>query len=153
MGKSKRKDSRKIKSKWLLELHIKEISAGPQDQTSLDKSELQVDVLLPNIVKKKSAPARSATVTDLKRLGGLKTRRPTDYRLLPKHTRKVSRVYGGFFGHNEVKTRIIRTFLTEEVKNVKKTMQMAASEGKKAKKGAKGKGGKGKRVAPVKKRD
>merc|ERR1712125_228200 len=77
-----------------------------------------------------------------KRLGGLNRMRPQNYRRIHKHYRRVSRAYGGVYDHSEVKNRIIRTFLTEEVKNVKKTMALQASleakKNKKTKKGAKG---------------
>merc|ERR1712007_351187 len=91
---------------------------------------------------------QNAMVTSAKKLGGLKSMRPTKYRLTSKHTRRISRAYGGVFDHSEVKNRIIRTFLTEEVKNVKKTMAMQASaEAQKNKKSkAKGKGGAKKKV-------
>merc|ERR1719183_2269463 len=78
----------------------------------------------------------------MKRLGGLSKMRPQNYRRIHKHYRRVNRAYGGVFDHSEVKNRIIRTFLTEEVKNVKKTMALQASieakKNKKTKKGAKG---------------
>merc|ERR1711881_480749 len=86
-------------------------------------------------VQKKAKGPQNAMVTSAERLGGLNRMRPNDYR-------RVSRAYGGVFDHSEVKNRIIRTFLTEEVKNVKKTMALQASQeakkNKKAKKGAKG---------------
>merc|ERR1712151_898078 len=71
--------------------------------------------------------AQNAMVTSSKRLTGLKRLRPTKYRLISKHSRRICRAYGGVFTHDEVKNRIIRTFLTEEVKNVKKTMAEQAS--------------------------
>merc|ERR1712086_469731 len=52
----------------------------------------------------------------MKRLGGLSRMRPQNYRRIHKHYRRVNRAYGGVFDHSEVKNRIIRTFLTEEVK-------------------------------------
>merc|ERR1740117_2788248 len=71
----------------------------------------------------------------MKRLGGLSRMRPQNYRRIDKHFRRVNRAYGGVFDHSEVKNRIIGTFLTEEVKNVKKTMALQASiEAKKKKK-------------------
>merc|ERR1711957_998963 len=75
----------------------------------------------------------------MKRLGGLSRMRPQNYRRIDKHFRRVNGAYGGVFDHSEVKNRIIRTFLTEEVKNVKKTMALQASvEAKKNKKTKKG---------------
>merc|ERR1712232_1550018 len=93
-------------------------------------------------LKKEASVVRSAMVTCPHRLGGLRRMRPNDYKRESKHTRRVSRAYGGVYTHGEVKNRIIRTFLTEEVKNVKKTMALQASteakKNKKSKKGAKG---------------
>merc|ERR1711939_863746 len=86
-------------------------------------------------VAKRAKGPQNAMVTSAKRLGGLNRMRPQNYR-------RIRRAYGGVFDHSEVKNRIIRTFLTEEVKNVKKTMALQASleakKNKKAKKGAKG---------------
>merc|ERR1711990_299652 len=86
-------------------------------------------------VQKTAKGPQNAMVTSAKRLGGLGKMRPQNYR-------RVNRAYGGVYDHSEVKNRIIRTFLTEEVKNVKKTMALQASQeakkNKKAKKGAKG---------------
>merc|ERR1712125_275802 len=86
-------------------------------------------------VAKRAKRPQNAMVTSAKRLGGLNRMRPQNYR-------RVSRAYGGVYDHSEVKNRIIRTFLTEEVKNVKKTMALQASleakKNKKTKKGAKG---------------
>merc|ERR1712110_840648 len=92
-------------------------------------------------VQKKAKGPQNAMVTSAKRLGGLSTMRPQNYRRIHKHYRRVNRAYGGVYDHSEVKNRIIRTFLTEEVKDVKKTMALQASQeakkNKKAKKGAK----------------
>merc|ERR1711898_23478 len=103
-------------------------------------------------VQKRAKGPQNAMVTSAKRLGGLFSMRPNNYRRIHKHYRRVSRAYGGVFDHSEVKNRIIRTFLTEEVKNVKKTMALQASlESKKNKKNKKGvKGGAKKKVAAKK---
>merc|ERR1712100_303 len=100
-------------------------------------------------VAKRAATPKSAMVTDSQRLGGLRRMRPHAYSCIPKHHRRIARAYGGVFTHSEVKNRIIRTFLTEEVKNVKKAIsQTAASEAKKKrKKTAKNTGGAKKRPA------
>merc|ERR1712159_513623 len=101
------------------------------------------------VTKKAKGPGNGMRTSSL-RLGGLKRMRPTDYKRTAKHTRRISRAYGGVYSHIELKNRIIRTFLTEEVKNVKKTMALQASaEAKKNKKTKKG--GNKKRV--VKKKD
>merc|ERR1711918_93166 len=49
-------------------------------------------------------------VTSSLRLGGLRRMRPTEYRRTTKHSRRVSRAYGGGYSHIELKNRIIRTF-------------------------------------------
>merc|ERR1712076_33861 len=100
-------------------------------------------------VAKRAKGPQNAMVTSAKRLGGLNRMRPQNYRRIHKHYRRVSRAYGGVFDHSEVKNRIIRTFLTEEVKSVKKTMALQASlEAKKNKKTkGKGKAGNKKKVA------
>merc|ERR1711972_1086041 len=107
--------------------------------------------LTAHYVQKKSKGPGNAMRTSSVRLGGLRRMRPTLYRREPKHTRRISRAYGGVYTHTEVKNRIIRTFLTEEVKNVKKTMALQASLESKKNKAAKKKGGNKKRV--VKKKD
>merc|ERR1712188_43803 len=90
-------------------------------------------------VQKRCKGPGNGMVTSSMRLGGLRRMRPTDYRRTTKHSRRISRAYGGVYSHTELKNRIIRTFLTEEVKNVKKTMALQASaEAKKNKKSKKG---------------
>merc|ERR1739845_271035 len=104
-------------------------------------------------VGKRAKGPQTAIATSNQRLGGLISRRPCDYRRVAKHKRTITRPYGGVLTHTELRQRIIRTFLTEEVKNVKKTMLLAqAAESKKNKKGAKKAGGaKRKATAPKKK--
>merc|ERR1712066_19725 len=102
------------------------------------------------VAKKAKGPGNGMRTSSI-RLGGLCRMRPTNYRRAPKHTRRICRAYGGVYTHTEVKNRIIRTFLTEEVKNVKKTMALQASAEAKKNKKTKGKAGQKKRV--VKKKD
>merc|ERR1711934_431148 len=116
----------------------------------MGNAEYMEDLLLTTSQKKAKGPGNGLRTSSL-RLGGLRRMRPTDYRREAKHTRRISRAYGGVYSHSEVKNRIIRTFLTEEVKNVKKTMALQASAESKQKKAAKKKGGNKKRV--VKKKD
>merc|ERR1711972_1263873 len=102
--------------------------------------------LTAHYVQKKSKGPGNAMRTSSVRLGGLRRMRPTLYRREAKHTRRVSRAYGGVYTHTEVKNRIIRTFLTEEVKSVKKTMALQASAEAKKNKKTKGKAGQKKRA-------
>merc|ERR1711904_180651 len=105
--------------------------------------------LVAHYVAKKCNIVKSAINTTYARMDGLKSMRPTNYARTHKTTRRVSRAYGGHFTHRDLKNRIIRTFLIEEVKQVKRTVQMAAADSKKNKK-SKGKAGQKKRVAPKK---
>merc|ERR1712151_196158 len=101
-------------------------------------------------VQKRCKGPGNGMVTSSLRLGGLRRMRPTDYRRTTKHSRRSSRAYGGVYSHIELKNRIIRTFLTEEVKNVKKTMALQASAEAKKNKKAKTKAGAKKRVVKKK---
>ena len=56
------------------------------------------------------------------KLNGLKMMRNHDLKLVSKRQRRVSRAYGGHLSSQAVKDRIIRAFLIEEVKIVKKYM-------------------------------
>ena len=55
-------------------------------------------------------------------LAGIPQLRQKDFRILPKNQRTVSRAYGGVLSHKSVKDRIVRAFLIEEVKHMKKLM-------------------------------
>eukprot|EP01017_Pseudomicrothorax_dubius_P000175 TRINITY_DN0_c1306_g1_i2.p2 TRINITY_DN0_c1306_g1~~TRINITY_DN0_c1306_g1_i2.p2 ORF type:complete len:111 (-),score=40.48 TRINITY_DN0_c1306_g1_i2:123-455(-) len=55
-------------------------------------------------------------------LGGIPTVRPQVYRWLSKRERRVSRAYGGSLSAQAVRDRIIRAFLVEEVKIVKRVV-------------------------------
>merc|ERR1711862_666969 len=138
MGKSKRFE---INRKWEQEFIILDTIHGIQDLINLDFRTPGGRLAVQYVAKRAKGP-QNAMVTSAKRLGGLNRMRSQNYRRIHKHYRRVSRAYGGVFDHSEVKNRIIRTFFTEEVKNVKKTMALQASleakKNKKAKKGAKG---------------
>jgi large subunit ribosomal protein L34e len=55
-------------------------------------------------------------------LQGIKHLRSTQYRRTKQRERKVSRVYGGAVCHSCVRQRIVRAFLLEEQKAVKKVL-------------------------------
>jgi ribosomal protein L34E len=59
--------------------------------------------------------------------------RPTAYKRLAKHKKTVHRAYGGVLCASCVRTRVVRAFLVEEQKIVKKVLkiQMAKEEKKK----------------------
>ena len=75
--------------------------------------------------------------TDGTKMHGVKVRRPSVFKRLSRHSRSVSRIYGGVLSAQEVRDRITRAFMIEEVKSIKQ--QSALGEGKKKKKGGKGK--------------
>ena len=58
-----------------------------------------------------------------KRLSGVPRLRPRAYGGLAKTDLTVSRAYGGVLNHSAVRNRIVRAFLTEEIKVIKKKMQ------------------------------
>merc|ERR1712160_36760 len=50
-----------------------------------------------------------------KKMNGLKSGRPADLKRMSYRFRTVSRPYGGILTHQEVKLRIMRAFMTEEL--------------------------------------
>merc|ERR1712151_45498 len=87
--------------------------------------------LVAHYVTKKAKFPGNGTIASTAKLAGLKRMRPTAYKTLSKHSRSVSRAYGGVLTHTETRMRIIRSFLIGEVQNVKKTMALAAASKKK----------------------
>lgn len=70
---------------------------------------------------------------------GVVARRPHEYQTVPRSKRTVQRAYGGSLCANCVKNRVVRAFLVEEQKIVKrvvkeKAAQQAAADKKKSKK-------------------
>jgi ribosomal protein L34E len=70
-------------------------------------------------VKKASYPKCPVTG---QRLPGIKALRPQEYsnKRMSKRQKTVNRIYGGCLSHNVVRERIMRAFLVEEQKIVKK---------------------------------
>jgi len=58
-----------------------------------------------------------------KRINGIAQNRPYTYKRLSRREKSVSRPYGGVLTGGEVKTRIIRAFLLEEIKTIKRAKQ------------------------------
>lgn len=75
---------------------------------------------------------------------GITNGKPSTLRRLSYSDRRVARPYGGVLTHQEVKDRITRAFMIEEIQSIK---QRAAASEKKAKKSKKS----GKKAAPAKK--
>ena len=69
-------------------------------------------------------------------MAGIPHARPGAFRRLNHNQRTVSRPYGGVLSHKTVRDRIVRAFLIEEVKLMKRLMKdkTAASAPKKDKK-------------------
>merc|ERR1711976_76900 len=148
MGKSKRKDSKL--DKMGARVNYRRNKSWNTRSNKIRQVRTPGGRLTAQYVKKTSKGPGNGMVTSSMRLGGLRRMRPTDYRRETKHSRRISRAYGGVYSHVELKNRIIRTFLTEEVKNVKKTMALQASAEAKKNKKTKGKAGQKKRVVKKK---
>lgn len=75
-------------------------------------------------VKKASYPKCPITG---QRLAGIKALRPTEYsnKRMSKRQKTVNRVYGGCLSHGVVRERIVRAFLLEEQKIVKKVRPLS----------------------------
>ena len=80
---------------------------------------------------------KKTSKTIKKDLHGMKSGRPCDLRRMSYRFRRVARPYGGVLTHSEVKLRIMRAFMTEELQNIKQKQQAAEKKSKKAKKAAK----------------
>ena len=57
------------------------------------------------------------------RINGIKQLRPYHYKRLAKKDKRVSRPYGGVYCGGCVKSRIIRAFLLEDIKTIKRAKQ------------------------------
>ena len=71
------------------------------------------------------------------KLNGIPALRPKEYRSVAKRVKSVSRCYGGTLSGGAVKARIVRAFLIEEQKIVKKVIQEKNKAKKKKKKKSK----------------
>ncbi|KAL5996224.1 60S ribosomal protein L34 [Asimina triloba] len=67
-----------------------------------------------------------------KRIQGIPHLRPTEYKRsrLPRNRRTVNRAYGGVLSGSAVRERIIRAFLVEEQKIVKKVLKIQKAKEK-----------------------
>eukprot|EP00892_Ulva_mutabilis_P001869 jgi/Ulvmu1/11683/UM008_0093.1 len=61
------------------------------------------------------------------RLAGIKALRPSEYsnKRMSKRQKSVNRIYGGCLSHKVVRERIMRAFLVEEQKIVKKVVKLS----------------------------
>jgi large subunit ribosomal protein L34e len=80
---------------------------------------------------KKRAKGPKCSITG-KRIAGIPHLRPTEYKTsrLHRHRKTVNRAYGGNMSGSAVRERIIRAFLVEEQKIVKKVLKIQKSKEK-----------------------
>ncbi|KAL6006724.1 60S ribosomal protein L34 [Asimina triloba] len=80
---------------------------------------------------KKRASGPKCPVTG-KRIQGIPHLRPTEYKRsrLPRNRRTVNRAYGGVLSGSAIRERIIRAFLVEEQKIVKKVLKIQKAKEK-----------------------
>ncbi|CAD2212906.1 large subunit ribosomal protein L34e [Angomonas deanei] len=71
---------------------------------------------------KRSQGIHTPWVLGHKRIGGTKALHHTEARLAPRHDKSVSRAYGGVLSHAQVRDRVVRAFLVEEQRIVKKAL-------------------------------
>ncbi|CAN6702532.1 unnamed protein product [Malus baccata var. baccata] len=86
---------------------------------------------------KKRASGPKCPVTG-KRIQGIPHLRPAEYKRsrLSRNRRTVNRAYGGVLSGGAVRERIIRAFLVEEQKIVKKVLKIQKAKERQAEKGA-----------------
>eukprot|EP00246_Nothoceros_aenigmaticus_P010773 TRINITY_DN275_c1_g1_i1.p1 TRINITY_DN275_c1_g1~~TRINITY_DN275_c1_g1_i1.p1 ORF type:complete len:121 (+),score=24.66 TRINITY_DN275_c1_g1_i1:51-413(+) len=82
---------------------------------------------------KKRAKGPVCSVTG-KRIPGIPHLRPAEYHRIHRHRKTVNRAYGGNMCGSAVRERIIRAFLVEEQKIVKKVLKIQKSKEKLASK-------------------
>ena len=82
--------------------------------------------LVAQTIVKKSKGRRCSDCKTI--LPGIKHLKSTDYKNLKKREKTVSRAYGGSACGNCVRNRIVRAFLLEEQKAVKKLLQERAAK-------------------------
>ena len=70
------------------------------------------------------------------KMAGVKVMRPANFKRTSRTARTVSRPYGGVLTHQEVRDRITRAFMIEELNSIKQRASVEAGK-KKSKKGKK----------------
>eukprot|EP00796_Vickermania_ingenoplastis_P008153 gene8154-5683_t len=79
---------------------------------------------------KRSQGIHTPWVLGHKRLAGTKALRHIDAHLGKRHEKTVSRAYGGVLSHEQVRDRVVRAFLVEEQRIVKKALAAHAKVNK-----------------------
>ncbi|ESL08267.1 60S ribosomal protein L34 [Trypanosoma rangeli SC58] len=82
---------------------------------------------------KRSQGPHTPWVLGHKRLAGTKALRHTEARLASRHQKSTSRPYGGVLSHEQVRDRIVRAFLIEEQRIVKRALKAHAKSHKQKK--------------------
>ncbi|KAF8281750.1 putative 60S ribosomal protein L34 [Trypanosoma cruzi] len=82
---------------------------------------------------KRSQGPHTPWVLGHKRLAGTKALRHTEARLASRHEKSTSRPYGGVLSHEQVRDRIVRAFLIEEQRIVKRALKAHAKSQKEKK--------------------
>ncbi|KAF8282358.1 putative 60S ribosomal protein L34 [Trypanosoma cruzi] len=82
---------------------------------------------------KRSQGPHTPWVLGHKRLAGTKALRHTEARLASRHEKSTSRPYGGVLSHEQVLDRIVRAFLIEEQRIVKRALKAHAKSQKEKK--------------------
>jgi large subunit ribosomal protein L34e len=125
------------KYQWCKELPIEDVSATTLPPTKLEKLELQVlisitsgsRVVVQYVQKRGHGPRAPHEGCDCgKRINGIAQLRPYHYKKLSRRQKTVSRAYGGVLCGGCVKSRIIRAFLLEEIKTIKKAKKAAKKQ-------------------------
>ncbi|RHW68853.1 60S ribosomal protein L34 [Trypanosoma brucei equiperdum] len=101
---------------------------------------------------KRSQGPHTPWVLGHKRLAGTKALRHTKARLAPRHQKTTSRPYGGVLSHEQVRDRIVRAFLIEEQRIVKRALKAHAKVQKEKKRRAAKRKSKEEKVAAVAKK-
>ena len=79
---------------------------------------------------RKPAKGPQTPAGDLGKIHGVPRARPPQLRRMPRSKRTVNRPYGGVLSHQAVRDRVVRAFLVEEQKIVKKVLRMQQQQKK-----------------------
>ncbi|ORC91458.1 60S ribosomal protein L34 [Trypanosoma theileri] len=102
--------------------------------------------------EKRSQGPHTPWVLGHKRLAGTKALHHTEARLASHHKKSTSRPYGGVLSHDQVRDRVVRAFLVEEQRIVKRALRAhAKSQTEKKRRDAKRKRQQEKKAAITKK--
>eukprot|EP01064_Diplonema_japonicum_P008546 TRINITY_DN15_c0_g1_i2.p1 TRINITY_DN15_c0_g1~~TRINITY_DN15_c0_g1_i2.p1 ORF type:complete len:113 (+),score=31.07 TRINITY_DN15_c0_g1_i2:68-406(+) len=104
-------------------LHLRNHSKFPTKSNKFVIKHIPGGKLHMQSIKKKVSGPRTPRYLGHQRLAGVKALRPVDATAAPKRRKTVSRAYGGVLTHTQVRERVIRAFLIEEQKIVKRVLR------------------------------